>query len=142
MYVYDIGYDTCEESGYNQYSHEKQFSKDDLYKIVEDAMFEALKLLKDLNSEWKSIKHPNVSTLMSWIRPSVEDEMKNVFADHLKAMGFVPIKFEASISFFGWAMADVPGDWDSSPDTIDYKLQKSLKERWEEWDKKKVKAEK
>ncbi len=100
-YLYDIGYGTHEESEYIQWRHDEKFTIAQLKEIVTDALCAALLAKRDPASAYSHERHPTFQDLMG----------SDTFISALVARGFSRVDFEASFYVFGWAAADVPGDW-------------------------------
>jgi len=128
LYIYNIGYGTCEESADWQYMHEEKFTDEQLFDIMEDCLFIALKNTRKPNSEYEHSQHPSFQDLMS----SWKDD--GIFHKELKKRGFQHIEFTGGFDIFGWAKSDVPDDWDGHTGPETKKLQKNLKRRLEEQD--------
>jgi len=126
LYVYEIGYGTCEESQFWQYMHREKFTEEQLFDIIEDCLFIALKKMREPDSEFEHQQHPSFQDLMSSWRKDA------IFHEELERRGFQHIEFTASFSVFGWAKADVPGNWDGHTCPDSKALQKNLWRRLEQ----------
>lgn len=91
MHIYNIGYWSYEESYYEQLSHEKRYSKEELNKIFKQVLLVCFR--KHLESNPPYPKDTTLQTLMHL------DE----FLEEFKKRGFKPIKCSESINVFGWA---------------------------------------
>ena len=114
MYIYNIGYYSCEESEYKQFIHDKEFSEEELENIVEECLFVALLVeLKFRNKDdpefnWggEEFNEPSLSDLFS------STYNHQTFVEEMTNKGFVPIRFTREVSLFGWASATNPESWD------------------------------
>lgn len=94
MYVYKIGYYSCEESKYFELLHVSRYSNDELHKIIMDTIINVLKDIISVHGEYD-------------IRISKEfglsyQEIDNLVIDELKKVGFKSVKYQAEWSCFGW----------------------------------------
>lgn len=120
MYFYSVGYGSYEDSGYIQFTHSSKFSDEQLERVVEDCLFEVLKKFGTEDS--------NFSELM------FHGDRERYFMTAMKKRGFVPLKYTARFSVFGWANSIDPEDWEETlrGDNVTRRLQKNLKKRMEE----------
>ena len=121
MYVYEIGYHSCEDSSYCQWHHEKQYTHEQLLDIVIKGLKVALvawkeKQAKDLE-ECKKTPDYNEEFDKEWGTrdPQLYELIASSesFNEYLVSAGFSPVKKEEVISLFGWACATAPKSWKS-----------------------------
>lgn len=84
MFIYKIGYNTFEESSYNEYQHEQQFTEDQLMAIIEEALYSTY----NIDVHYRG----NIAEII--------DDLD--FQKYLLSKGFIPLKYENDISLFGW----------------------------------------
>ena len=123
MYIYNVGYGTCEESEFWQLLHEKKFTAKQLNKIIEDCILEVLVQIADPTSEYEHLRSPSFQHIMNDRDRS--DKYENRFLKAMEDQGFQKIKFEQEWSVFGWASALDKDDWKGHTD----KDQKALTNR-------------
>ena len=123
MHLYDIGYHSCEESGYWQFAHEKLFSEGELFNVVEDCLYECLKIAieekrerdKILEEKWDDELSSRISREAPTIQDAFfifsEDSKQRVFVEEMEKRGFKKLEFEKRLSLFGWSSALNPQDW-------------------------------
>ena len=102
MYVYSIGYHTCEESDYEYLNHKEKFSKEQLTAVTHDCVLEVLMVVK----EKKKIDENEYLH-------SYQDIHHEVIEKLIKKYKFEKLKVEETWEVFGWASLFKPGDWDS-----------------------------
>jgi len=106
-YFYNIGYGSCEESEYEQYSFGEELSKDELRRYVEMATVKALEeTIKDRKGENNGMfffSEDGISFQCLW------NEIKR----QLVVIGFAPIKYSATYSIFGWPSIVCGDDWET-----------------------------
>ena len=116
MYIYEIGYHSCEDSSYGQWYHENQYTEEQLLELV----IEGLKVARDawwISERKFRVENPPQSDYekrhLEERGPCFDELLTHqpVFCEYLKSIGFVRMKKEATVSLFGWARAEVPGDW-------------------------------
>ena len=97
MYWYKIGYGTYEESNYVELKHEKLFTKEDITKMIAEAIvdIEKSKPEKDRN----------------WHQSSYQHFHKDVVQWLIENKGFVSVEYEVGWSVFGWASVFDINDW-------------------------------
>lgn len=122
LYLYNIGYGTCEESANWQYYHRVKYTEEQIAQIVEDCFFAVLLEKKKPYSKWEHQQHPSLQDLMG----------EDTFHNELEKRGFQHIRFESRFYCFGWIQADVPESWDGHSSNEDKVLAENLKKRWEE----------
>jgi len=122
LYLYNIGYGTCEESADWQYYHREKYTEEQLTQIVEDCLLVVLLEKKKPFSKWEHQQHPSFQDLMG----------EEAFHKELQKRGFQHIRFESHFYCFGWMQADVPDSWDGHSSNEDKALAERLKKRWEE----------
>ena len=118
MYIYEIGYHSCEDSSYGQWYHEKQYTKEELFNIVVEGLKVARDVWWEKKEEWEK-EAPAKDELHVRIRkenkPHFDDLISNneAFDQYLMSVGFSRVIMQECISLFGWAEAETPGSWDS-----------------------------
>ena len=121
MYVYEIGYHSCEDSGYGQWHHEKQYTHEQLLEIVTEGLKVALVAWKERQAkdreEWRKNPDYNEERDKDWAErePQLYELIASseTFKEYLVSVGFYPVKKEEVISLFGWACATAPKSWNS-----------------------------
>ena len=114
MYIYDIGYHSCEDSCYTQWQHEKQFTQAELLVIVIEGLKVALVDWINEETEWLATMSDAEKKEGRWgpSDPTIEALLRrDSFGRYLENQSFVRVKYETDISLFGWAKANVPGSW-------------------------------
>jgi len=111
LHVYNIGYGTCEESSRWQYFHTDEFTDAQLREIVIECMVDALAM--DADHEPASQGDPMFVGIHPGDKgPRYADIMESTFFHNaLRARKFIKVKFQAAVSFFGWASAVDGSDW-------------------------------
>ena len=114
MYRYKLGYHSCEESGYVELEHEKQFSKEELVDMIGDATVQVIKRMKQqpLDEIYLHSFQDICSGIWCEGGYSLAEAMIELF-------GFKSIIYENSISFFGWASIFAKNDWEEYRDEED-----------------------
>ena len=102
MYVYRIGYGTCEESDYDYLIHKEKFSKEQLTSLIHDCVLDVLMEAKE--------KKKN-SDMGSPYLHSYQDIHGEVVEKLIKKHGFEELRIEQSWDVFGWASIFIHGDW-------------------------------
>jgi len=97
-FTYKIGYGTCEESAYWEYTHTQRFSRSELLDVVKEAVYAGLcaehKHRKSNGWEADDIyEYIDFCTCMS----------HTACRQYLVARGFVPVEYAETIDLFGWA---------------------------------------
>jgi hypothetical protein len=124
VYLYSIGYGTCEESDYRQYSHGKKFSREDLRDIVRDCVIETI---EHYASKFNEEGYHDDFFYVSSEGPTLEHILDSEFyQQRLESRGFVPLKFESSLGVFGWASAMDPDDWEGHTSESDRELRQQI----------------
>ncbi len=95
MNLYNLGYDTYEESEYIQLSHKHKYSDEEFKKIVRTATTNVITKLEIKENE----------------RISFQDIIEDVAEELIKTFGFKRVKFDAEFSVFGWANILDKDDW-------------------------------
>ena len=95
MPIYNLGYDTYEESEYIQLSHEHKYSDKEFKQIVRTATANVINKM-----EIKENK-----------RISFQDIIEDVAEELIQTFGFKRVKFDAEFSVFGWADISDKDDW-------------------------------
>lgn len=90
MYLYKIGYYSCEESDYIELYHERKFSKEELENIIAEIVLETVKYIKSTDENY-------------FLHNFQDVYMTNRFHELLKEIGFKEIKYDEVVSCFGWA---------------------------------------
>ena len=122
MYIYELGFGSCEESRYWQLYHEKQYSEKQFDRIVLECLKETIRKLADakrirhVDRVWMDKDGPNFSELLN----------SKVFRNAILARGFTLVKFEAGCYMFGWASAIKKGDWKEYSSERTQRFQRSL----------------
>lgn len=125
MYLYDVGYGSCEESEYIQFSHKKKFDKEEFNSIVEECLYQCLlfevKREVELAKKYPPMNYFCRGTLSfdgtRISQPSFQDlfmasDGENlVFVREMSKRGFEKAKFEHRLGVFGWSSAVDPNDW-------------------------------
>lgn len=129
MYLYNVGYGTCEESSYNQYYHENNYSQEEFEKIIILILCETIEDFAgkfDEQTGWNKIGD---SVLWVTKKGVTFQELMgtDIFKNNLKKHGFQQITFQASFDSFGWASAMEPGDWSSWANNDDNRYQTMIK---------------
>lgn len=104
MYIYNIGYNSYEESEYYQLYHEKKFNQKEFEGIVIEAVIFVLKESESVENH-KHYKHEG--------RPKItfQDILFSVVEVLVKNFGFKEVKFTSKFNVFGWADILDPDDW-------------------------------
>ena len=115
MFLYKVGYHSCEESHYWDYSHEHLcLGEKGLNKIVLKC------LLAAYDAEIKQNKDRE---------PTFQDMFNNdTFRQAMIKEGFKLVVFQQQLSLFGWANKQV-GDWNSYGDDITTNAQKFISKK-------------
>lgn len=100
MYIYNIGYNSYEESEDVQLYHEQKFSKKEFENIVIKATINVLKSRK--------IKKGEHVTFQRILHCVVKELIRNV--------GFKKVEFTAGFNVFGWANILDKKDWEDDRD--------------------------
>lgn len=95
MYLYNLSYDTYEESEYIQLSHKHKYSDKEFKKIVRTATNNIITKIKTKENK----------------RISFQDIIEDVAEELIKNFGFKRVKFDAEFSIFGWADILDKSDW-------------------------------
>ncbi len=95
MYIYNVGYDTYEESEHVQLYHKNKFSNREFKEKVKTAVVNILNKTKIKDKEKISFQ-------------SIFDE---VIEELVKNFGFKEVKFDAEFGVFGWADILDKEDW-------------------------------
>ena len=121
MYIYEIGYHSCEDSSYKQWYHENKYTEEQLFNIV----VEGLKKARDawwIEERKYRVEHPPENDTDRWVLdgkgPHFDELLtyQPAFGKYLESVGFIPMKMEAGVSLFGWANSEKSGDWQSYAD--------------------------
>ena len=123
MYLYSLGYGTCEESDYRQYHHEKKFTSEALQEIVKECIIETIEHHAGKFNEEGFHNYLHVSESGPTFQHIFDDEF---YQQRLASRGFTPVKFEASFSVFGWASAIDMTDWSGHTSEMDVSLQQQI----------------
>jgi len=117
MYLYKIGYTSCEENGFWDLSHTEKFTQDDLTNMIAEAI---VALKPEINNEYDYTKdlqeyfeHYEGDTIASWL---------------IKNKGFKAVDFQEVWSGFGWASVFDIKDWDEYRHDTDKDLVKKVNE--------------
>jgi hypothetical protein len=126
VYLYNIGYGTCEESSYKQYSHEKKFSEQELRDIVKECI---IAVIEHYAGRFGKGGYHETCFHVSDSGPQFDEIMNEpMFEELLIERGFNPSKFEARFDTFGWASAMDDTDWEGHTGEEDKKLQHEIAE--------------
>jgi len=102
MYLYQVGYGTCEESDFRQYMHRRKFSKEELEEVVAQCMAEVLRETGVENGyDGKG----------RWVQSVMPDDSEGHFNRAMQAQGFEGVQYDAHVCLFGWGAVDDPEDW-------------------------------
>jgi hypothetical protein len=127
MFLYDIGYHSCEESDYIQLWHEKKFTQNDLTNMICEAVLETVKA--ERAKDPKAYIH-NFEDVYSFAMNS-----GGVITYLLEHFGFKEVKFQESWTCFGWASIFEKKDWDTYKDKNDpmYKIVEYMNKHGYTW---------
>lgn len=106
-YLYNIGYDTYEESDHRQFWHTEKFTAEQIEEIIAEVLIPLLKGSK--LEEWES---------------SFQDFFY-LLVEGLEKRGFVPVKFEADVSYFGWSGL-LRNNWEGQDDETNIRLRERI----------------
>jgi len=112
MYLYNIGYGTCEESEYHQFYHTTKYTDEELEDIVVQCFCEIIEYSAGRFDETGDHDNPRLWVNEKGIKFS-ELMGEPIFNELLEKKGFKQVEFVARFSCFGWASAMLPGDWKS-----------------------------
>ncbi len=120
MCIYNVGYDSYEESEYIQLYHEKEFSQQKFEEIVIEATILVLKEDKEnYINRYKELKEKGDDIL-----PTVtfQDILHSVVEALVKSFGFKKVKFTGDFNVFGWADILDEKEWEHDRDELLRKL--------------------
>ena len=121
MFVYVVGYGTCEESQYDYLVHEKGFFKEEFEAMIHECALKAIKEMKKAGDYLHSYQG---------IHDQVVEYLKEDF-------GFTDLKTIQEWTVFGWASMFKHGDWSSyrdEPDRLTALVDKVLEAGYSEED--------
>lgn len=133
MYLYKIGYGSYEDSCFTEFTHEEKFSEEELNSLVISAIIRALEGVASGENECFLMKD------------GVSYEDIQTFVDEeLEKDGFVPTKYQARWSCFGWPSLVSKDAWigqrgdvlDQIYDKIPVELREKIVKMGREWTKK------
>jgi hypothetical protein len=109
MYLYKVGYHSCEDSNYQEYFHKKKYTEKQLKVLISKALVNASGLViqdkidfcKTLSEKRLEIKYLNQLTFSDIISQSIGSE--NRFKEEFTKLGFKPVEYQSSYSIFGWS---------------------------------------
>lgn len=134
MFFYNVGYGTCEESEYWQFTHKGLYTEAELEQIVQDCMLEVLVKAAKPKAKWSHQRSPKIQDVMGdshGIRKNGELlRIENRFLMAMERRGFKQVKFDRTISLFGWASCLDPKDWRSYTCPEQRKFVKTLRSRF------------
>ena len=112
MYLYKIGYTSCEESGFWDLWHEQKFTQDDLTNMIAEAIIALKPQIHKDDEEYTDnlqeyFEHYKRENIASWL---------------IENKGFKSVDFQEIWSAFGWASVFDINDWESYRDETDKKL--------------------
>lgn len=113
MHIYSIGYGTYEESEYEQFYHQKKYTKSQLSKLVHKAV---TKVLEDMMKDKPSYVHED--------GPTFQDIFHKV-CEKLESMGFERVKFDAEWKCFGWSSLCID-NWKGQDDSENIAMRKAI----------------
>jgi len=117
MYLYKVGYGTCEESHYVELMHEKKFTEAELAVEMEEALWVTIEGVADgKDNIFIADDGPSFQYLID----------STLFVDALVAKGFTALQYEATWSAFGWASAMEEKGWKSYMSDEDLALSNRL----------------
>jgi hypothetical protein len=129
MHIYKIGYHSCEESHYFEFSHEKLFSNQELKEIVFNCFYdifpEEKKLCEEANQQSEKFAEDNklIHNKTFDMKVSLQELIENQnFPKEMKKYGFEVIKYDEEMSFFGWASVEEK-DWTNHTDDLTKEVQ-------------------
>lgn len=122
MHIYNIGYNSYEESEYVQLYHEKKFSQKEFENIVIEAVVSVLK-------KYKELKNSSVEDSRLKSRTTFQNMLFSVIEMLVKKFGFKEVKFIGKFDVFGWADILDENDWEDNRDEQLNKLTKSVKQK-------------
>jgi hypothetical protein len=126
MFLYNIGYHSCEESDYIQLWHKKKFTQDDLTNMICEAVLETVKA--ERVKDRKAYIH-NFADVFSFV---ISGGVAVYLVEHF---GFKEAKFQESWTCFGWDSIFEKKDWDTYKDKDDpmYKIVKYMNKHGYTW---------
>lgn len=107
MHKYQIGYGSHEESSYVQLEHEKKFTKEEIIKMVAEAIVSIYTTNPKKFKGWKEDKEFGIAFRRFWHQYGE----KGIPEWLIENKGFVLIKFDEQVEFFGWASSFDIKDW-------------------------------
>ena len=116
MFFYKIGYGTCEESSFFEFSSPNKLSREELVNLfLEAAKKTYLELLFErdrVNKEYVQHNTKDAGELTEERPLSWQDIIDSrFFIEALKESKLEPIKYSEKVSVFGWANCIDPDDW-------------------------------
>jgi len=107
MYVYEVGYYSCDDSEYWQLVHKKKFTEKQFNKMIEEALFMALIKICEPKSKWKLQRNPPFYRLMVDRIQKKNRKTKKIdyswpFMDALKKYGFEFLEFQQKWNINGF----------------------------------------
>jgi len=148
MHIYNVGYGTYEESSYTQFISDRQLGDDELSVIVEDCLFECLKIeikaeinYKKQNPDPDPYYHRDTITTngMKILSPTMgdlfatcdNDKYGGAFRSEMAKRGLKPVEFKESLSVFGWVSSVDSTSWGDQNDDITRGIANNLRKRVE-----------
>ena len=110
-YVYNIGYNTYEESEYTQLLHKEKYTIDELRSIIHEACVKAI----------KKRKKEDFCFVSSY--QTIHDKVTNILVEDY---GFERVAYQAIWSIFGWPSMFDKNSWEGQRDEENELLNKYL----------------
>jgi hypothetical protein len=132
MNTYKIGYHSYEESEYFELQHEKKFTEDEFLNIVADAMKKVMWHKKEEDDLYSC--YGDARSFVKYLARGEDnndsffklDDLFSEIKPYLLEAGFVEVKYENEVSFFGWSEV-IGSGWKNESGGITNKLIELLK---------------
>jgi len=108
MFLYKVGYHSCEDSNYQEYIHKKRFNDKQFKALISKALVSASGLIiqdeidfcNNLPRIKLSANHFDLMNFDNFIDHSYCSKYR--FKEEFIKLGFIPVEYQSSYSVFGW----------------------------------------